>query len=827
MVYRIFLGSRKPTLIVVLLLSFLLPPSQSEAAETAILSITLNSEPKGELFVNLTDDGDFLIKEEDLKGMGFREFIGRVVDISGERYISLRSMRGVEFVFNEKEVSLEITASPDLLPKMAIDFISKRPADVYYPKDNSAFLNYGLNYSKSAPSDIESFNVNNQLGIRAGDFLLLSDSAYTKSEGDEDLVRLLSNITYDRREDMQRTIIGDNFASSGDLGSSINIGGISYSKVYTINPYFIKYPTLELSGLISLPSEVEVYLNGILLRREKLSPGEFDLKNISYYGGAGLVEIVIIDPFGRRQRVSHPFYLTDLLLKKGLHEYSYNIGFIREEFGVESNQYTDPAFSAFHRYGISDNLTIGLRGEGTNGLYNFGPQLSYNSNNAGIFTISLSNSINDREGTGFAGSLSHSYYGRSINARLLLRGFTRDYLTITTDPASEKTRYEAAAGIGHSDKDIGSISLDYTTTESYEDSRKQEVAATYSRNLSDNLSAFVTVKNTAISNQETANEFFVGINYYMGGNTTLSSNYQRGDDADVEMVQVQKNPPIGEGLGYRVSLQRTGSEETSYRLNPDLRYNSRYGIYEGEYRGDYSETGDVGEFYQVSASGGIAYIGKTMGFSRPFYDSFGLVKVGEVEGVRVYHNNQEIGRTDSTGKIFVPTMASYYDNQISINDKDIPLNYYISKVSEYVSPPLRSGSCVIFDVTNVQAIAGTLKMKEDGAVKPVEFHDVTIKVGDKDILFPTGRGGEFYFENVLPEEIRDSYGHKGCSYLTEETKLPVIKSGTYKASFEYAGRTCSFNVVIPESDEMIINLGEVLCNIAPPSLIQPAIEGPK
>lgn len=823
-----FPGSRKSALVAILLFIIVIKPlSGVEAAETIVLSILLNSEHKGEFFVDLTGDGDFFIKVEDLKSMGFRELPGKVIDISGDRYISLKSMPGVEFMFNERDITLVITASPELLPSITVDFTPKRLANVYYPKDNSAFLNYGVNYSKSDPSDVENFGASSQLGIRAGDFLFISDSSYTKSEGNEDLARLMSNITYDRREDMQRVVIGDSFASSGDLGSSINIGGISFSKVYQINPYFIKSPTLDISGLISLPSEVEVYLNGMLIKREKLSPGEFDLKNISYYGGAGLVEIVIIDPFGKRQKISHPFYLTDLLLKKGLHEYSYSTGFMREDFGIDSNRYGDPALSAFHRFGVSDSLTIGLRGEATSGSYSLGPQLSYNSNNAGIFTVSLSNSGNDKEGTGFAASLNHIYYGKSINTKLLLKKFTRDYLVVATDPASEKTKYEAGAGVGYVDgKGFGSLSLDFTNTKTYQGIAKQGVAATYSRNLSDNLSAFVTVKNTDVSNQEMANEFFAGINYYMGGNINLSSSYQMSDDADVEMVQVQKSPPIGEGLGYRISSQRTGPEAASYRLNPSLQYNSRYGIYEGEYRGDYSEDG-TGEYYRISASGGIAFIGGAVGFSRPFYDSFGLVKVGDIEGVMVFQNNQEIGRTDPTGKMFIPNMASYYDNQITINDKNIPLNYYISKTSEYVSPPLRSGSCISFDATNIQAIVGDLNIKEDGTVKPVEFHDVRMKADDMDILFPTGRGGEFYFENIMPEEAGDDASNrKGCSYLIGERKLPVIKPGTYKASLDYAGRICSFDMVIPESDEMIINMGEVLCNIAPPSLVQQAIEGP-
>lgn len=784
-----------------------------------ILNVTLNHEGKGEFFL-YRDDGDFLIKVEDLGIMGFRGPKGDITEISGEPYISLRSVEGVGVSFNEEEGSLEITASPDLLPRVSIDFTPRRPSRVYYPRDNSAFLNYRLDYSGGSPSVPYSFDLTNEVGVRFMDLLLLSDSTYKRSEDEERFVRLMSRMIYDRRSDMQRLVIGDSFASSGELGSSINLGGLSFSKVYRIDPYFMKYPAQGLSGVASMPSDVEVYLNGMLVGRERLLPGGFDLRNIPYYGGAGIVEIVIRDPFGREQRIRHPFYFTDLLLRRGLHEYSYNIGYLREDFGTESNRYGDPAFSAFHRYGVSDSLTFGLRGEATEGLYNVGPQASYNLYNAGILNLSLSNSFGD-QGSGSAWSLNYSYLGRKINARLLLRGYSEDYTAIATIPSPERLRYEAGVGAGFSDRYLGSISLDYTATEYYRDSGRRVTTATYSRNLRGDITAFITLRNTD-SDKETSNEFFVGMSYHLKENT-ISVQYQGTEDSNTETLQVQKNPPVGEGLGYRASLQRSENPAyTTYTVNPSLQYNSRYNIVEGEYRGDYREEGNVGETYRFSISGGIAYVGDTMGLSRPFNDSFGLVKVGDVEGVRVYHNNQEIGRTDSSGKVLVPTLASYYDNLVTINDRDIPIDYHVPDALRYISPPLRSGSCIVFDATRIKAIVGTIGVKEDGAFKPLEFHDVTMRVGDREAVFQTGKGGEFYLENVMPGDEPD---HKGCAHLREEP-MDVIKPGRYEASFDYMGRAHYVEMVIPHSGGMMVDVGKVECEVTTAVAEMPEAEPP-
>ena len=76
-----------------------------------------------------------------------------------------------------------------------------------------------------------------------------------------------------------------------------------------------------------------------------------------------------------------------------MHEYGYHVGFLRKDFGIESNRYSDAVFSGFHRYGMNDTLTLGMRSEATCGIFNFGPQVSYNINNKGVASASLSGSV--------------------------------------------------------------------------------------------------------------------------------------------------------------------------------------------------------------------------------------------------------------------------------------------------------------------------------------------------------------------------------------------------------------------------------------------------
>jgi outer membrane usher protein len=760
----------------------------ARGSETVVLRVVLNGESQGDLFVERTETGDVLVQMEDLRRIGFRDPAGTVRTIDGQLYLSLRSMEGVSFEFREQTLTLEITASPTLLPKREIDFLPARHPNVFYPNDPGGFLNYQVGYNTGDSFSFRSVDGTGQIGLRAGEILLLSDSSFTKSRDGGRFVRLMTNATWDRRETLQRVVAGDFSASSGELGANVTLGGISVSKVYRIDPYFYRYPLANVSGVLPLASELEVYLDGVRIRTMKLPPGGFDLKNLTQYNGSSRIAVVVRDPFGTERRIEFPFYFTDTLLRKGLHEYSYNVGALREEFGSASNQYGPVAFSAFHRYGLSDSVTVGGRAEGAGGVVNLGPEAIFRLRQEGVLDASLSASHDDGEGFGAAGLLRYTYQGRPWNAQAFFKGFSRKYAVIGEEIRPDRTRMETGFGAGYGSRDAGSISLDLDYMDRYDGPDRLAASITYSKTIGWNTALRLSYRKTR--EEVTQDDLFLGLTWYPGREISLSASYQGGDGQNVETLQVQKNVPTGEGYGYRGSVVRTdASPSPSTTVEPFLQYNGRYGIYTAEYRADIPDDGGTMETARVSAAGGIAYVGGRVGFTRPVTDSFGLVRVDRLQGVRVSLNNQEIGRTDASGEVFLPNLGSYYENQVSINDKDIPIDYSLSEVVRYVSPPLRSGSVIPFEAKKFQAVTGTLTIRRDGKSIPAEYYDVRMKSDGKEIAFPTGKGGEFYLENAAP--------------------------GRYRGTVLVPGRPCAFEMTIPKSDEMLIELGGLSCEETP------------
>lgn len=777
---------RRAPLPLFLLLGFLFLPSAARCADSFYVKIFLNSEEKGEFLVRLLDDGDFLVRSADLSAIGLSLPPGRTTEIDGEPHRSLRSLEKISFAFREKTLSLELTAHPSVLPRRVVDFQAPRQRKVLYPRDPSGFFNYGVTWTGGDPGDAESLDVTGQAGARRGDFLFLSDAAFEKTRADRRLVRLSTSVTRDRREDMQRWVFGDLTASSGDLGTGVNLGGFGFSKVYRIDPYFLHYPLAGVGGMVSLPSRAEVYLGGTRIRTENLPPGQFELKNISSLGGRNDVTVVIRDPFGREQTIRYPFYFAETLLEKGLHEYSYNVGFLRRKFGEESNRYGPIAFSIFHNYGLSDRATLGGRGEGTRDGANLGPQASFRVGEAGIVALSLAGSARRDGRLGAAGEATHSFQGGAVSTRIFLKGASREYAVAAEEgrDSAAGVRYEVDVGAGYGTPRTGTISVDADYLKRHSGADRRTLAASWTRTLGRNLSVLFSLRSAREG--ETVNEVMLGVNYYPGGDLSLSGNYRAAGGVRNGTAQARKNLPAGEGWGYNVSVDRMDSAAlSSTAVNPSLQYNARFGSYAAEYRGERID-GDGGSgLGRLSAYGGVAYVGETIGLSRPITDSFGLVRVGSLEGVRVYHNNQEVGCTDARGKLFLPSLGSYYENQVSIADKDIPIEYSLREVLKVVSPPLRSGAVVPFEVKRFQAVTGTLGVRRDGEWKPAEYVEARLPAGGKEVAFPTGKGGEFYVEDLGP--------------------------GTHPAYVEQEGKRCLFELAVPAKDDLVVDLGRITC----------------
>lgn len=746
--------------------------------EPIVVSVTLNSDGKGTFLVYLGEGGDILVRRSDLVKMGFREPLCQATRVIDEEvYCSLRGLRSVAFRLNVAAVSLKIAAPARFLVPQIVDFSSRDGREAERPPGGGAFLNYSLEY-RADDEQRRAWSAVGEVGGRRGDLLLLSDGFYRESEDERQFVRLMSRVIRDDRARMQRLVLGDFTAAADELGGSLIAGGLSFAKEPRLNPYFVSNPAFSFSGVSALPAEIEISVDGVPVRREKILPGEFEVRNFwQRYRGHRRVDVTIRDVFGGVTQLGRGFFFSDALLRRGYQEYGYHLGFLREGYGRESNEYGPLAFSAAHRYGLTDALTVGFAAEGQDGLLNGGPTLAFPLGALG--EVRLASRFSREDGRrGGAGLLAYVYHGDGYDGFLRARRRSAGYSALGMEAPGGEGDAVYDLGASRDLGRLGSLALAYAVERDEEGQDRRTASGTYTCDLGRALALSLTLRNTR--KERSVNEAFLGLTWRGGGNS-LSARHELRDGSDTTTLSAHRALPEGEGFGYQATARNREDQES---LSLDLRYNGPSGAYRAAFNG-YDGDGGTSANAVVFASGSVASAGGAVRLGRPVRDAYGLVDVGGIPGVRVYRNNQAVGRTDRDGTLFIPRLDSFYDNEIRIDDRDIPLDFTLPTLTRNLYPDYRQGAHVAFAVRRFQAVSGYLQIETAGGLRPVEYREGSLALDGRTVTFPTGGGGEFYLENLPP--------------------------GRYEATLPWNGNGGRCVIVVPASEEVILELGKITC----------------
>jgi outer membrane usher protein len=750
-------------------------PLRTPARSEAMLSVQVNLEAKGDYLVLVAQDGDIYVREEDLPRFGLGALTGQKTRIDGAEYVSLRSLAALHYQLDMDRLVLSIRADARALTgRQVIDLGPKASAHVLRPDPAGSYFNYNVTRTHDAAGNAN--DVAGEVGARLGRFLFSSDAYSTQDPltGTRRSARLSTSLTRDDRETLERLTLGDFVGvQPGPLASSLRLGGVSFSRRFSIDPYYVRFPGQVVAGTAALPSEVFVYSNGVLVRRERVAPGGFELQNLVNVPGLQLTEVVVRDVLGNEQRISDPFYYSESLLRPGLSEYSFDAGVERRQFGIRSADYGKPGFTAFYRRGLTSGVTLGGHAEGLDGRGNFGPGASLGIGDYGVLNAHFAH------GRGNAWSIAHGFHSVRWSTNVALKREERDFERAAPDLIGNR-RYDFAAAASHALTASSGVSLTVTSTAPWDGVVSRSTALGYRRRMTRDVYLSATARHTSAAT--TNDEIFLTLSWHFdaAGMRHLASAQARRDSfGSGGVLQFSGGNPEGEGLVYRVNAEaRDGDNGSGNVLNPLLQWNARRAVLRAEHFRD-SATGN--DRTQLGVQGGIAAVGGEWALSRPVADSFAIVKVGSLPGVRVYANNQPVGTTDSTGTVFVPRLASYFENPVAVEDKDLPVNYIVPRARFIVAPALRSGVFLDFNARAVTAIAGRL-LKD---ARPFGDAQGELVVGVERKEIATSRDGSFYVEQVPP--------------------------GSYEGTATRAGETCRFRVQVAANDEVVNELGEVQC----------------
>ena len=750
-----------------------------------IMSFTVNGQGRGDHFV--MKDGDrWLIADAELRQLGLQEAGGDTVTIEGRSYRVLGSLKRVTVVIDEAAGRVDLVADPAVFGQQRLDLT---PAPRLMPTyDTSAFFNYQLNWA-DADHQRSSYGVNTELAVRYGRWLFDNQSNYLNDATGSTFTRLGTNATYDWYEKLARFVVGDQGASTGALGQSMQLGGVGFYRAYSMDPSLITSPTARFVGTTPVAGEVEVYVDGIRVYTAQVKPGSFELDNITRYAGLRHVEVLVRDPQGQViQRSSSTTYLSDRLLRGGLDEFTYAVGLVRPEIGVGSDRYHGLGFAAAHRVGLTDAFTLGAHADRTPDYATAGADATMRLGDLGVLGIEAAAGRPQDTGHVAGGaSVLYSYtadgFGVDLNYRRLQRGF----LPATTLFPQFVPLKDAGVQVSYGSPRFGTITAAATRSEFEDGSRQNSYTLRY--NISASVHWNIDATFGHVSGQGGAQSGVsaaLSVNYFFGDRTTATARIQRTPGNGTEYdVEVARPAPIGPGFGYRVDMQRSAGV---YQVRPLVQLNTdklEYTLGMSRLFGNDANATTA----EASVAGAFAYVGGVGKFTRPIYDSFAIIKTGDLAGVSVRQNSQDAGRSGADGTLLASTVGSYVESRFTLDANTVPIDTIIGQNSVIVVPALRGGVLVDFALRPQRAVSGVLLLRRGRDERPLGGIDAVLASGSSQLQLFTAADGAFYIEDAAP--------------------------GRYSADIRTEGGVCRLGMDVAANARMPLNVGKVYCEMQP------------
>lgn len=765
-----------------------------EKAKLSVIPLLLEIKLNGTLLPGIAQcykdsSGQIWVEESDLRQWKMQFNSHSPLNYHHYHLYKLDWYPGLHYQLDQYAMQLALFASPELFAVQTFDPLSKR-LGALRPKDPGAYLNYDAvalrnNYpgiNQTNLSALMGLGLFNRSGVGTADVL-----AYNKYANNitlltnqaSKLVRLNTSWTLDQPEKIARWRFGDAITGSTYWSGATRFAGIQYATNFNTQPNLVTFPLPGYQGEATIPSKVDVFVNSVLNQQQIVNNGPYIFNNIPVISGAGTVNVVTQDLLGRSKVASFSYYASPQLLKPNLVDFSYEAGFVRDNYGVNSNDYGRFLAAGTYQRGITNNLTLGGHAEVLFDQQTLGLSANYLLNNYGVATLALAGGHNNSGGGGLLG-LGFIRQGPQFSYGFNTSLTTLNYIQLGTQPNTSPPSMVTQLFLGYSLENYGSLSSSLTMV----NSRNFNVASgisntptarllttTYTHNLFKNISLSLGFAGD-LRNSQTNQAFLTLVfapdtNYYINNSTTWQ-NYQVQD-----LIQFAKPVPLGKGYGYNI----LASNNSNRYAGADLTVQTEIGAYTGRVGQGKGQTN-----YELDASGSAIYFAGDGFLARKLTQSFALVKVPNFPDVDVFYENQLMGKTDRNGNLLITELLPYQENSVEIEPTTLPLDTQIDITRKKVIPYFHSGVLTEFSVKHMQG--ATLHLRTPNG----EFVPVGAKL---DLInsscegYPVGYDGEVF--------------------------IPEVKEHLLEGSVSWENYVYYFSVPLPYTSDPIIELGDVRC----------------
>ncbi|GAC1525596.1 MAG: hypothetical protein NVS2B4_01700 [Ramlibacter sp.] len=717
--------------------------------EQMIANVRTNDVDRGQVVLVRQADGDWWIEAQDATKLRIPVIETARRNFESGPYYSLRGLGATALQFEESALSLNAQFPLAMLPETRID-LSNRPPPVPRPEEQfSLLMSYRMSARPATANAPAGSSFQGDLNVRVGKLLLRQEmridhdpnnTAYGGHRG-------TSQAVWDDLGRGTRLIVGDTLSTAGVFGSTITGAGVSYGRLFQLTPDVIRQPTASLRAAGGLPSDVEVSVDGTTLYRSRVPPGPIALDNILLYGGTRNLRVTITDASGRREVYDQPFLFTDAVLAAGLHEFNYFAG---RRSSLDANneiRYFEPGWQGFHRYGLTDSITLSAGGEGGRDFSNGGIGAAYRSNVVGLFAGEALASQDGSTGTTAHGwAARYTYQLLSSSVQLARRRYDDGFRTFATTASAPFLRAESAVSV--STRLLGGVIGAGATRQVDSLGPRTATFLRYTTTLSSRLSLVGELqRNRSPYGPQWFANIYLRFNFDTSHWASASATAYNG--TRVAEVAIGQQLPQGEGLGYRVGTTTTSGQSGDASSGfGSASWNSRYATVDVFGR---STSAIAPGSVEGAISGAFVATSGWAGFTRTVGDGFAVARLGVAQpGISIFLNNQLQGSTDANGLLLIPNIGSYGRQTISLDEKELGLDYTLPEKRRTFSIPYRGGATIDFGGRLQRALAGPAWLSRGAQRTRLTARGLRLSGPGGTIELDLSRAGDFYLENVQP-----------------------------------------------------------------------------
>jgi len=662
------------------------------ADHTQWLAISLNHSVREGLWACRVEGDALWIARSDLKKLGLQ-----APDTPNE-WVELSALSGLQVRIDPLTQEAIVTATAEALDNQQ-HLVSEAPMQQHsYPQAqpiSGLTLAYSLYANDSAgqrqASALSTLTASGALpGILSSSF---SSLAGENSAEQSAHTRLESRWQWDNPQSLTSLALGDSVTTGTSWSRQVRFGGLHLARNFQLNPQLNTAPRAQYSDSAVLPSTVDLYIDGLKQSSQRVTPGSYLLDTLPTFTGSGQAQVVVTDINGQRRTVLLDLYGAPGMLAQGLSSGSLDLGWMRENYALHSDDYAArPMMDAGWRYGVSNNLTLALHTEQQRRMQNAGTGVDWLvSPHVGIVSQHVVFS-NSPYGNGVKWGLGWQWNGNGtgISASQVRAdsAFADNARMSGTFPARRSDTLWVSRSFGHA----GTLGAGWVQ-QNIQSSRQRYLNASWSATLPSQISATLSYTRSLTASSHTVQ---LVLTIPFSRHDTVSAQANR----DTQRLDYRHQPDDQTGGWSWQMGQGFGRSAERYA---DIGHLDHFGEWHVGV-----EQGDTFRNQYATGEGSLTLLDGTVHALRYSEQGLALVSTRGVGHIPVLLENRPAGETDEEGYLLLTDLPRYHNNKVTIDPLALPPDVMTPVTDIYARPATATAVKVDFDVHRAVTIQARL-----------------------------------------------------------------------------------------------------------------------